>query len=314
MKQQKHWSRPVASVLACSLLLSPLCVSGLRLSTYAATSEASVTSETGILARKTTKEGETPSLYALSADSFPTVRFTRNGAYMYRTGALIDGEVYVPLYLFVRNYTNATYTYTGGTVTVNGNGLTVTATVGQSYIIANGRVLYTGLSSKGIDGNLWVPLKAITRAVGITYSASSSTQINLKGQYAPILHANKYYREDEVYWLSRIISAESKGEPLQGQIAVGCVVLNRVKSSAFPNTIYGVIFDKKYGVQFSPVSSGTIYDTPTDSAVLAAKICLEGYTLSSRALYFFNPKIATSSWIARTRPYIMTIGNHKFYA
>lgn len=313
MKQQKHWSRPVASVLACSLLLSPLCVSGLRLSTYAATSEASVTSETGILARKTTKEGETPSLYALSADSFPTVRFTRNGAYMYRTGALIDGEVYVPLYLFVRNYTNATYTYTGGTVTVNGNGLTVTATVGQSYIIANGRVLYTGLSSKGIDGNLWVPLKAITRAVGITYSASSSTQINLKGQYAPILHANKYYREDEVYWLSRIISAESKGEPLQGQIAVGCVVLNRVKSSAFPNTIYGVIFDKKYGVQFSPTSNGTIYQTPYEISVLAAKICLEGYDMGN-VLYFYRPAYpGATNWISQNRKYAFTILHHQFY-
>ena len=94
---------------------------------------------------------------------------------------------------------------------------------------------------------------------------------------------------------------------------MGNVVLNRVRSSQFPNTVKGVIFDTKYGTQFSPVSSGTIYLAPTASAIRAAKICLEGYSLSTKMIYFYNPSIATSSWIGRTRPYIMTIGNHKFY-
>ena len=94
---------------------------------------------------------------------------------------------------------------------------------------------------------------------------------------------------------------------------MGNVVLNRVRSSQYPNTVKGVIFDTKYGTQFSPVASGTIYNTPTASSIRAAKICLEGYSLSTKMIYFYNPKIATSSWIGRTRPYIMTIGNHKFY-
>ena len=110
-----------------------------------------------------------------------------------------------------------------------------------------------------------------------------------------------------------LISAEAKGEPLAGQIAVGNVVLNRVRSSSFPNTVKEVVFDKKYGVQFSPVSNGTIYQTPVSSAVIAAKACLEGYSLSSRALYFFNPSLTSATWISTTCPYIMTIGNHKFY-
>jgi N-acetylmuramoyl-L-alanine amidase len=121
------------------------------------------------------------------------------------------------------------------------------------------------------------------------------------------------YDADEVYWLSRIISAESGGEPFKGQIAVGNVVLNRVRSPQYPNTIYGVIFDRKYGTQFTPAAIGTIYNKPTASAVIAAKICLEGYTLSDEILFFYNPRIATTNWIDRARPYAFTIGDHKFY-
>jgi N-acetylmuramoyl-L-alanine amidase len=100
---------------------------------------------------------------------------------------------------------------------------------------------------------------------------------------------------------------------MKGKIAVGNVVLNRVRSSAYPNTIYGVIFDKRYGIQFSPVANGTIYNTPTAESIIAAKICLEGYTLSNEILYFLNPSIVGSSWITKTRPYAFKVGNHAFY-
>ena len=122
------------------------------------------------------------------------------------------------------------------------------------------------------------------------------------------------YDADTLYWLSRIISSEARGEPIEGQIAVGNVVYNRVASKEYPNTVWGVIFDRKYGTQFSPVAFGTIYNAPTASAVIAAKLCMEGCSLSDRALYFVNPNIATSTWIQRTRPYLFTIGSHQFYA
>lgn len=76
------------------------------------------------------------------------------------------------------------------------------------------------------------------------------------------------YNADDLYWLARIISAESRGESLDGKIAVGNVVLNRVASSDFPDTIYGVIFDDRWGGQFEPVRNGTIYQTPTEDSVL----------------------------------------------
>ena len=92
------------------------------------------------------------------------------------------------------------------------------------------------------------------------------------------------------------------------------MVLNRVSSPQNHNTIYGVFFDRKHGTQFSPVSFGTIYNTPSEESVIAAKVCLEGYSLSSEALFCMNPKLATTSWISQNRPYLFTIGNHLFYA
>ncbi len=132
-------------------------------------------------------------------------------------------------------------------------------------------------------------------------------------QAKKMVKADSAYDYEDLYWLSRIISAEAKGESFTGQIGVGTVVLNRVKSSQFPGTVKGVVFDKKYGTQFTPVANGSIYQAPTQSAVVAAKMCLDGYTLSNSVLYFLNPSIATSSWIQNNRKYAFRVGNHEFY-
>ena len=84
------------------------------------------------------------------------------------------------------------------------------------------------------------------------------------------------YDAGELYWLSRIICAESGAESMSGQIAVGNVILNRVRSSSFPNTVEGVIFDRKDAVQFEPVSNGRVYLPPTSQSVEAAKRALDG--------------------------------------
>jgi N-acetylmuramoyl-L-alanine amidase len=139
-----------------------------------------------------------------------------------------------------------------------------------------------------------------------TYSVSSGDTRRLKS-------ADKVYDDGAVYWLSRIISAEARGESLRGKMAVGNVVLNRVRSTQFPNTIYGVIFDKKYGVQFAPTANGTIYHAPTEESIIAAKMCLEGYSISNTALYFFNPRYTSGSWVRQNREYAFTLGNHMFF-
>jgi N-acetylmuramoyl-L-alanine amidase len=143
---------------------------------------------------------------------------------------------------------------------------------------------------------------------------ASYNEINLWGSGRDYCaHADDVYVSDELYWLSRIISAEAGGEPFLGQIAVGNVIINRMNHPSYPNTIYGVIFDRKYGTQFTPAANGTVYRTPTESAVRAAKVCLEGYSVSDGILFFYAPKYVSYTWIAQNRPYAFTIAGHKFY-
>ena len=236
---------------------------------------------------------------------------------------ILDGEciiyrsvTYVPLRNFCNLLDACSFSWNGktATATVKTRDLVLTVQSDALYIIANGRYFYTVERVMNLDGSLYVPIRPLARAfaVEVVWNASARraelTPVGTKRAVAPAA-----YDADELYWLSRIISAESKGEPFRGQIAVGNVVLNRVRSKSYPNTIYGVIFDRKHGTQFSPVSFGTIYQTPTESSVIAAKICLEGYSISDTALFFVNPRIATSNWIQKNRPYAFTIGNHDFY-
>lgn len=101
-------------------------------------------------------------------------------------------------------------------------------------------------------------------------------------------------RSDDVNLLARIILAESKGEPYVGQVAVGAVVLNRVRHPSFPNTIAGVVYQP---CAFEPVKRGTINLTPNDSAFRAARDALNGWDPTGGAIYFWNPATATSRWI-----------------
>ena len=121
-------------------------------------------------------------------------------------------------------------------------------------------------------------------------------------------------RNEDLYWLSRIIHAEAQGESYEGKVAVGNVIVNRVNSGKFPNTIKGVVFDKQDGyTQFSPVIDGTIYNTPNAESIKAATAVLNGARPVGNALYFLNPRKSTNFWITQNRQYIKTIGLHDFY-
>ena len=121
-------------------------------------------------------------------------------------------------------------------------------------------------------------------------------------------------RNEDLYWLSRIIHSEAQGESYKGKVAVGNVIMNRVDSELFPNTIKGVIFDKQNGyTQFSPVIDGTIYNSPDAESIRAAKEILEGSKPVGNALYFLNPRKSTNFWIVNNRRHVTTIGLHDFY-
>ena len=231
---------------------------------------------------------------------------------------LIKETTYAPLRSFadaVVPGADVSFDAPSRTAYVNANGLWLIVKEGSHYLVANGRYLYFDTPAVILsDGRMYVPIRALARALGVgiewSYSARS---ISVTGSYAPILSGDKFYREDEVYWLSRIISAESRGEPLLGQIAVGNVVLNRRAFPDFPNTVWGVIFDRKWGVQFSPVLNGSVYAEPYYLSVIAAKLCLEGVTVSEDVLYFLEPSKATSAWIPNNRRFAFKIGAHYFY-
>lgn len=108
--------------------------------------------------------------------------------------------------------------------------------------------------------------------------------------------------------LSRVVYGEARGEPYEGQVAVAAVVLNRVKSSSFPNTISGVIYQSG---AFDIVRDGQINLTPNSTAKKAAQDAYNGWDPSRGAIYYFNPSTATSKWIW-SRPMTVTIGRHRF--
>ena len=141
-----------------------------------------------------------------------------------------------------------------------------------------------GLKADGIAGS------ATLSAMGISDSSSS-------GSY-----------NSNVSLLARLISAEARGEPYSGQVAVGAVVLNRVKHPSFPNTISGVIYQSG---AFTCMSDGQFNQPVADSAYKAAQDALNGWDPSGGAIYYFNPSTATSSWIW-SRPLIVIIGKHRF--
>lgn len=116
------------------------------------------------------------------------------------------------------------------------------------------------------------------------------------------------YSSSDYDLLARIISAEARGEPYSGQVAVGAVVLNRIEHPSFPDTLSGVVYQKG---AFSCLDDGQFYEPISDSSYRAATDAINGVDPSGGAIYYYNPKKATSKWIF-SRKIITTIGNHRF--
>ena len=205
----------------------------------------------------------------------------------------------------------AVVSWENGAARVRGDGLVLSAKPGDVWLTANDRALYIPHGVLAENGRILVPLRVLAEALGGSAYWSPTEGITLTvGSGRPAAPA---YTEDELYWMSRIISAESRGEPLLGKLAVGTVVLNRVASSEFPNSIRDVIFDSKWGIQFQPVANGTVYDEPTQESVLAAKLVLDGARAAGDSLFFLAPDLTSNHWTMENREFVVTIGCHWFY-
>ena len=199
----------------------------------------------------------------------------------------------------------------GSTVNIYSDHLALSAKVGQLYLVANGRYLYLPEGVQMVDDMVTVPLWAVVEAFDakMTWDAATGTVCVTRGS-GGIQSGNSYYNQEDLFWLSRLIYAESGNQPLEGQMAVGNVVMNRVASPVYPNTVLGVIAQKN---QFSTYKSGALANrTPNQSSVIAAKLVLDGGEVSETdgALYFDS---SSSSWASRNREFAAVLGGHKFY-
>ena len=260
---------------------------------------------------------------AVHEKAFENTKLGEKHVSVYVSGTKYAGRAYLigsVTYVGIREFsmhmgvTSVSWDAKSKTATVKSDSLSISARSGSLYIIANGRYLWAGSGIIIKNGTMYVPIRTIAKAFGADVSWDQRTRtVNISGS-SPLKSGADYYNKTDLYWLSRIIHAESVGEPLLGKVAVGTVVMNRTKSSLFPNTVYNVIFDKKNGVQFTPTANGAINCTPSEESIIAAKLCLDGASISEKALFFVNEALAQSSWVSDNRPFIVTVGNHKFYA
>lgn len=230
-----------------------------------------------------------------------------DGTLLSLSGDLRSGATYVALRSLLDAFGGWTLTWNSSndSAVASGEGHTITASPEADTVTVDGRTYSGSVYVK--NGRTFVPLRTTAAACG----AAVEWDKCLGG--AAVTSSGAKYNAVDLYWLAHIISAESQGESLTGQIAVGNVVLNRVKAPQFPNTIPGVVFDRVDGVQFQPVSLGTVFDVPTDLSVTAAKRALDGEKPVGKALYFYAPALSQGLWINANRTYYMTIGCHRFY-
>ncbi len=226
-----------------------------------------------------------------------------------------SGTTFVPV-RFVSEAIGADVGWDGKNVDIKGGGTSIRLTIGSRTAYVNGKSRTLAAKPHIISDRTYIPVRNICEILGAEVKwldGYRTVYITKDGADVADSHIDNSYTLDEIFWLGRIIEAESAGEIQKGKIAVGNVILNRVRSSEYPDTIYGVIFDKKYGTQFQPVSNGSIYNTPSGESLSSAKLALAGTNVVGKSLYFLNPSISSNFWIVNNREYFKTIGNHDFY-
>lgn len=203
-------------------------------------------------------------------------------------------------------FPEAALSFQDGVFTATGENLQFQSTVGKAYFSVNQQYYYVPTLVVEQAGALFLPAETLAQSLGCSLTQEGEGTLTL--QKTGELPTPPTYPEEDLYWLSRAIYSESGNQPMAGRIAVGTVILNRVEDPTFPDTIKEVIFAPR---QFSPVANGTIYLTPDEDSVIAAKLCLDGAREAEECLYFNVTSMV--SWADRSRTYVCTIGDHNFY-
>ena len=200
------------------------------------------------------------------------------------------------------------------TLTVATDHVTVIAQVGDQWLTANGVCFRVqGEVLRYSDGVL-VPLDALCSACGASWSREGKYRAAVMVPDTPKYPDASIYNPEDIYWLSRIVYAESGGESFECQLAVAEVVLNRVESDWYPDDVYGVVFDRENGVQFTPIENGSIYNEPSEESIAAAKLALAGSETMPDDVLFFVSTLIGPNWVSEARTFVMQIGITDFYA
>ena len=189
--------------------------------------------------------------------------------------------------------------------------LRIIAQEGKPYVEANGRFLYVPETVQIVDGATMLPLSVVAECFDAKVAWDGTTDVvNVSRGSGALAPADQYYDQDDLFWLSRVIYAESGNQCLEGKMSVGSVVMNRVASPIYPNTIQGVLAQKN---QFSTYKGGRLAKrTPNKESVIAAKLVLDGGEVkATEDAYYFDS--TGRSWASRHKECIAVIGDHYFY-
>ncbi len=236
-----------------------------------------------------------------------------NGSHLAKDVAIkqVNGTTYISVRAMVEALApEANVSWQDNQLVASGNGFSLTARPGDIYIVVNDRYLYVPDSVLHENDVVMAPVRTICTALGATTSWEAMTgNINIATTGTPLVSGASYYNSEDLHWMSRIITAESRNQPLNGKVAVGTVIMNRVGNAQFPDSIYGVIFQPN---QFQPVQNGSIHGAPNQDSIIAAKLVLDGAREAGNSL-FFN-RAGLDCWASRNKTLVATIGDHSFYA
>lgn len=227
------------------------------------------------------------------------------------------GETFVPLRALCEAC-GVELSWSGGdtAIDVQLGPLSVHGEKDRQYLVADGRYVWApgGWLVRGEE--LYLPVPAVQMLFGVrAESDAKGCAFSVKG--AKLLEGGEDYYAlnfpaDDFYWLTHIIHAEAGSEPMEGKIGVGNVVMNRVRSERFPDTVFDVVYDTEHVIQFEPVSVGAIHEDPDEDSVAAACMVLEGASTVGDCLYFVNPSYG-SAWFDGSLRLVKAIGRHNFY-
>ena len=235
------------------------------------------------------------------------------------SGFLVDGVTYIPLLTFTEHMLgedcDVAWDQETNTASITSDSLALSLTVSNGIMVANGRYLLFEDGLYNVNGTIIVPIRELAKvfSLGLEWDAEDWTIRIDDSAFRVLAPGEEFYDETDLYWLSRVIFSEAGTQPLEGMIGVGNVVLNRLhdSSGAFGSSVFEVIFQPG---QFDVVNNGTIYREPSEEAVAAAKLCLEGCNTVGDSKWFLNPSIGISTWMWRYKTLSCSIADHEFYS